>query len=373
MKKVLEAIRTNPFVFIFTMWFLSRLLIAIAMGLLAPSVSMPASYAEPNVPLGFIAGHTPKPGWDLLAHWDGAWYRQIVTSGYTYAGTSQQSSIAFLPIFPLLVRGVMSFGLPFEVGGALVNNLAFLGALGLLYRWVAEQYNARIARWTTAAFAWIPFSLFGTVAYTEGLFLLLSMAALRSFDQGNYRWATLWGAIATATRVTGTVLIPTFLLVAWKQKRPTAAYLAGLASSTGLLLFMAYCFFRFGDPLAFVHVQKAFHVGYGLQAWLRILVLDKTGFIRLLNLLILLGSGCLLWYFRNKLSQIVVIYGFCSLALIMSRANSAGRYAYGIISLSIALGLLFSLHPRWGYAAIGFFAVCLAGFSIRFAWWQWVA
>jgi Gpi18-like mannosyltransferase len=52
------------------------------------------------------------------------------------------------------------------------------------------------------------------------------------------------------------MLVPAFLIVAWKERRPPIAY-AALAATSGLLLFSLYCAIRFGDPLAFVHVQRA--------------------------------------------------------------------------------------------------------------------
>ncbi|BAY46803.1 hypothetical protein SAMD00079811_44180 [Scytonema sp. HK-05] len=101
----------------------------------------------------------------LFSHWDGRWYRKIATVGYDYANDGQQHSIAFFPLFRLIVCRIMMLGLPFEVVGTLVNNLAFLGALLLLYRWAEERYGISAAKWATAVMAWCPFSLFGTMIY----------------------------------------------------------------------------------------------------------------------------------------------------------------------------------------------------------------
>jgi hypothetical protein len=54
-------------------------------------------------------------------------------------------------------------------------------------------------------------------------------------------------------------------------------------------------------------------------------------------------------------------------------ATSAHRYAYGIVSLSIALGMLLEQYRRWGYATIAFFTLVLINFSLRFAQHIWVA
>jgi Gpi18-like mannosyltransferase len=332
-------------------------------------------------PMNFVPGYVPKPGWELFTHWDAAWFMQIVTQGYDYADDGKMHNIAFFPLFPLAMRAVMTLGFPAEVAGLLVNNLALLGAMILLYRWTEENHGISAARWATAVMAWCPFSLFGSVIYSEGLFVLFTTAALRDFEKGQYARAAVWGALTTATRVTGVALIPTFLIVAWREGRPNRAYLVGLATSLGLLSFMVFCAVRFGDPLAFVHVQKAFGTatGFNWQGWwLTIVFLFylRFGAVKeLTKLLMVFGGGYLLWHLRAQISRVAVVYGFCSIALILNSGAilSVNRYVYGIVSMSMALGLLLSRHRSWGYGTMGLFGILLIGFAIRFSWWRWVA
>jgi Gpi18-like mannosyltransferase len=366
--------------FIFIMWLLSRLVIIISIQLIAPYYrATPAEHSL--LPLGFAPGFIPKSSLELFSHWDAAWFKQIVLSGYDFANDGERHNIAFFPVFPLAVRAVMFLGFSFEIAGLLVNNLALLGAMILLYRWVEEHHGEHAAKWATAVMAWCPFSLFGTVIYSEGLFLLFSTAALRAFEKQQYARAALWGALTTGTRVTGVALIPAFLFVAWRERRPPIAYIVGLATSGGLLLFMLYCTIRFGDPLAFVHVQKGFGTASGVNWsgwWSMIVNLFKWrwGAIKeLTKLVMVFGGAYLFWHFRREISRVAVVYGFFSILLIFSSGAvlSVNRYVYGIVTASLAFGLLLSRHPRWGYAIMGLFGTMLVGFSIRFAWWRWVA
>lgn len=361
-------------IFVIAMWLLSRLVIVIAMQLLAPVSPISSVTHSGTLPLDYTPDFVPQSSWNLFAHWDGAWYRKIATLGYDYAQDGKYHSIAFFPLFPLTIRAVMSLGLPSQVAGTLVNNLALLGALWLLYGWAQEHYGDSVARWATAVLAWCPFSLYGTVVYSEGLFLLVTTAALRSFDQGQYAKAAVWGTLATATRSTGVALLPAFLIVAWKEKRPTIAYIASFAAMAGLLLFSLYCAIDFADPLAFVHVQQAWKSQH--PSWLRVLInalkLDKENLLRVITFW---GGGYLLWYLRAKLPPVALAYGFCSLGIILATGSlsSVSRYVYGIVSIALALGWLFARHPRWGYLSLGLFAVILVRFALRFAWWYWVA
>lgn len=370
--------RSKDLTFIITMWLLSRIVIVAIMLLIAPL--LPAALMQRSANADIVANGS----WESFSHWDGEWYRSIVTSGYEYINDGDGHNVAFFPLFPLVTRAVMTFGLPFEVAGPLVNNLALLGALIILYFWVKERHGIAVARWSTAVLAWCPFSIFGTIAYTEGLFLLLSTAALQAFDKRQHARAALWGALATATRANGVALIPTFILVAWKERRGAIAYIAAIAASIGLLLFSAYCAIRFGDPLAFVNAQRGWQTqtGFNGQVWWDLFTQDllarrglSTAFVALTKVVMVFGGGYLLWHLRSKLSPVVLLYGFCSLALIFSSGAilSVERFVYATVSMSIALGLLLASHRRWGYAIIGLFTVFLAYYSLRFAWGLWVA
>ncbi len=360
----------NGWIFVIAMWFLSRSVVAIGMQVVAPLVCKnPPVY---NWPLpGFVTGFLPKSGWELFSHWDGIWYTRIANLGY-YADDGPNYSVAFYPLFPLLMRGLTTLGMQVEVAGVLINSLAFLGALAVVYFWVEERYDAGAAKWTTAVLAWCPFSVFCTVIYTEGLFLFLTASALRAFERGEYIWAAFWGALTTATRGPGLALIPTFLLTAWREKRPPLAYAAGFCSAIGFFSFILYCAINLGDPLAFIHIQKHWPQPTWWEIFKDLFSFSLSGATKVG---MVFGGGYLLWYLRKRLSITIICFGFCSLALLVTAGalHSVERYAYGIVSLSIGLGLLLADSPRWGYGLMGLFGIFLLRFSVKFASWLWVA
>lgn len=100
-----------------------------------------------------------------------------------------------------------------------------------------------------------------------------------------------------------------------------------------------------------------------------------VGSDRLLKLIMVFGGIFLLWHFRSQISRVAVVYGFFTLALLLNagRTISVDRYAYGIVSLSIALGLLLSRYPRWGYPIMLFLALNLVQVAILFSQKIWVA
>ncbi|WP_267384717.1 hypothetical protein [Cyanobacterium sp. uoEpiScrs1] len=407
--------------FIIAIWLLSRGLIIVGMLGIAPLLDAPSG------------GIQAEWGWEVFSAWDSNFYQKIATANYDGIGTLPGANVAFFPFFPLTIRIVMGLGLSAEIAGTLINNLAFLGTLFIVFHWVERTNGVRAAHWTTTILAWCPLSLFTAVVYTEGLFLFLSAASLWAFDRQSYLQAAAWGMLATATRITGLALIPAFLITAWYKRIPITAYITSFGSTLGVLLYSGYCWIQFNDPLAFItvqHTQWNRSRGIDWQGWGTMLVEITTGrsqwhydnlwdLLHPLLLLLLsviayvlwyyrdyLGSTCfdysccgllfllwlligdpflntisvlggvyLLWYLRNRLSFVVVVYGFSALGLLLASGStiSLSRLAYGIVSLSLGLGIVLSNHPRWGYATIGFYTVLLVSFSIRFAQHLWVA
>lgn len=375
MTKTIAKKAANSTIFVCLMWLLSRIIIVVIAQIIAPLIVPDVVQNDPTI--------KSLTGWERFANWDGGWYEKIATIGYDYAEDNKQHSIAFFPLFPLLTRAVMSLGIPFAVAGTLVNNLSFLGALLILYRWVEQHHGRVVARWVTAIMTWCPLSIFTFITYTEGLFLLLSTASLQAFDNRQYGKAALFGALTTATRITGAPLMPAFLLVAWRERRGAIAYVTAFATLGGLLLFSAYCAIRFGNPIAYVTAQKGWqaHTGFNLTSWWNLFTLDlslrkgiSTAVIALGKVVAFFGGTYLLWHMRKELNRVAVIYGFCSIAMLIASGAvlSIERFVYGIVPIAIAFGLLLYRHPRGGYAILGFFSLMLVYYSLRSSWGLWV-
>jgi Gpi18-like mannosyltransferase len=439
MRMVYQFIQGHQFLFPCGMWLLSRMVITLAMVGIAPLLSAPPGGIEAEI------------GWGLFSAWDSHHYQEIIEQGYSFTD-ELDPKLAFFPLLPLLIKVLMLMGLSFAAAGTLISNIAFLGALILLYRWISQSQDPVTARWATLVLAWCPFSLFGSVIYTEGLFLALSLAALYCFEQKNYLWAGVWGSLATATRITGLALVITFFWTAWREKRGLTAYLASGASSFGLIAYSIYCGLRFNHPFAYLVVQRQFWqppqafwgqgwikmmaqlaighqnwkhlalnlafvdpwhplafciicgLAYGLwrygrysnslqlnslqpnswqlnswQLWggryFVILVLWLLGGDAFINLAMVLGGFYLALIYRHQIGAMAWFYTLVNFGIIFSsgRTVSAERYVYGIATLAMAGGYFFQDHPRWGYFSLGFFAILLIIFSIRFAQHLWVA
>jgi hypothetical protein len=140
---------------------------------------------------------------ETFAIWDSGWYFDIATRGYFFSADGQ-SSIAFFPLYPLLVKLCAA---PFGGSAAAtwiaaigVSWAAFFGALVALHRLTERLTGTReAARRTVFYIAVFPFSIYFTRVYTEALFLLLTVLAVRAAVDSRWLWAGVFGALATVT------------------------------------------------------------------------------------------------------------------------------------------------------------------------------
>lgn len=197
------------------------------------------------------------------SHWDGEHYIHLAASGYL--NLHYDESPAFFPLYPLLVRALDSlFGGPVSlpalgVWGVIVSLAALPFALYFVYRLAEDAGGPRTARASVLVLAFFPTAFFLNAVYTESLFLALSAGALWAVRvRKNLLLACVLAGLACATRNVGIfLLVP--LALEWLRRRREyglrgAACLA-LAPS-GLLLYAAYLWWRFGNPLLFYTGQR---------------------------------------------------------------------------------------------------------------------
>lgn len=220
--------------------------------------------------------HSLLPAWqnpNSHGGWDTQWYIDIARRGYAWTNPAGTTPTAFFPLYPLLIHLGMAVTRRSPLSVALlVSNGAFLAALGYLWRLTSWELNPRIAGRTVLYIAVFPTALFFFAGYTESLFLLLTVASFFHLRRKQWLLAGLAGGLASATRVTGVLLLLPFAYeyaraANFNVRRMVAPGLAGaLLIPAGLVAFMAYLGWRVGDALAFTHGQAAWQKVF--TAWL---------------------------------------------------------------------------------------------------------
>lgn len=216
--------------------------------------------------------HALLPAWNN--RWDTEWYIDIARRGYAWKKAVGTSPTAFFPLYPLLIRiGVMLTHRSYIVVALAVSNLSFFAALIYLWRLTDWELNAAAARRACLYMAAFPTALFFFAGYTESLFLLLTVASFYHLRHRQWLLAGAFGALASATRVTGVLLLVP-LLYEYSRSRNfdwRAAEWRGIialaAVPLGLLAFMWYLHVAVGDALAFTHYQAGWQKAFTLRLW----------------------------------------------------------------------------------------------------------
>jgi Gpi18-like mannosyltransferase len=307
-----------------------------------------------------------------LANWDGVWYERIATGGYDFMQHGA-SPIAFFPLYPLTIKALTLVGLPPILAGVAVSDIAIFFALAIVYGSVERHVDANAARWATIVLATFPYALFTGIVYTEALFLCLTAAALDSFDRGRYLFAGVFGALASATRVVGIMLVPAMLFAWLRDRRGRGALGAAVCSAAGLSFFMLFQYVHFGTPFAFISAQHYWMSFPGsATTWSAVLAQPLDYRWRIGNVMVAALVFCLTW---NRLPAATIAYGIVSLVCIVFSGNitSIDRHVYAIVTFSMGLGIVLSRVGFWRYPAAIFFVIYLCTDATRFARYLWVA
>lgn len=191
----------------------------------------------------------------LFLGWDGAWYASIAAKGYSFS----DQSFAFMPGLPLLARLLQA-----TLGGiipALVICCLVFGVIWVpLFQSVAEYYmGKRTALLGSILFALSPFTLlFTTVAYSEGLFLFITLAAWKLYLGKRYLPASIASALAALVRVPGFLIVLPMAIDLMSSRKGGSRLKAALISVPTILAILCWAVFMgfSGDPLAISHTTE---------------------------------------------------------------------------------------------------------------------
>ena len=295
---------------------------------------------------------------------DSNWYMGIADGGYERRAFSpdRAANWAFFPLYPLTLRAASRLTGERPLTGAALSNLFFFFALLLLYKTaVAFGYTDSDARRTVFYIAAFPVSYFFSVPLTESLFLLLTVGSFYAARRERWLVAGLLGALASATRFQGVLLLPALAVLYWETYRtfrPRLNFLPLLLVPAGLLGYMAFLRSITGNPLAFKDVMAAWgrEPGFFLKPLWHYLSDPLT-----------LATS---WDFRliNFLGAATVIA--CGLWLLRRRRWSLAAYALSSTFVALSSGILQS-QARYAMVAFpAFMALSVAGRNARFdqAW-----
>jgi hypothetical protein len=225
-----------------------------------------------------LTGLVRHNGWDFTG---------IARDGYGLppAGHALPASVAFFPLYPLLVHLVSGLVGQIYWPAVLISNLTFLGACTVLYRLAKLEYGAPTAARAVFYLAAAPAAVYFSAAYAESLFLLFVTLTFYNAARRQWGWAALAGALAAATRNTGVLLVlvvaleglhqqgvrwqpPSWRPATWlphlRAQWPPAvrawrSLVAAACVPAGLAAYMIFLGHSYGDPWGFIHAETTWN------------------------------------------------------------------------------------------------------------------
>ena len=297
-----------------------------------------------------------------LTSWDGWYYLGIVRDGYhTVPVSGAYRDVAFLPLFPALVW-VLSLPWPTFAGlvSVLVANVASLISLGLLRRLGEPYLGRRRASIAAALMAIYPFASAYAMAYTESLFLALSIGAFLAAEKDRRLVAGLLLALASLSRFQGIVLILPLAIVllrhdSWKARPSLAWLLLGPAAALG---FFAYVGAITGSTTAYLDAQQAWgRLGVGGSSPGSTIAAAISPYQ--IALLVTLSAAVFLLVFARR-DRIRIEYVLIPVLYIVAEMASGSLEAVGRVTM-LAFPYAWILANRGGFFARTYWPVASAG------------
>ncbi len=162
-------------------------------------------------------GLVPERGWfGIWQRFDVLWYQAIAERGYG----ATNGDIHFPPLYPLFesVLGRILGG-RFFFAGWLIAQIALVWGLALLFRLTQRWRDASAAKRAVIFTLLFPTAFFFFTAYSESLFLLLTLLCFRALERAQWTWAGFFAFLAILTRLQGIALLAPLVYYAWQNFR----------------------------------------------------------------------------------------------------------------------------------------------------------
>ncbi|MEP7286491.1 MAG: hypothetical protein ABI947_12055 [Chloroflexota bacterium] len=344
---------------------------------------------EARQPSSFLA-----PLIDPWHRWDTGWYLKVAVKGYS----ADDGSVIFAPLYPALSAAVGVVVGDTLLGALIVSSIACLAFLLILYQLAQlETHSERVASTTLLALIAFPTAFYLLAGYTESPFLAFVAGTLLAARQRRWWIVTVLAALATLTRIQGSLLIfpiawlafvdtPRFWQgITWRERiRQSIPRLAAMGSGP----LMALCFFGYLWLEKLGTVSAAYEKYWALEVrapWESVIdvigrivaghasATEIMGLVALVIIVVLAVASLRVLPFAYQ------CYMWPTLALILMRyytptlLNGTMRYVLDFFPIFITAAVFLARHPRWRLVWISVGVVLQLFMVFLFARWMWIA
>ena len=202
--------------------------------------------------------------------WDWKWFEKIIIYGYDKIPNEiGEANWAFLPFFPYAVKFFSKITtLNYLYSALLLNSIIFFMILLMMYIYVKNRINERVAFTSVLLFCLSPYSFYFFIPYSESIFLFLLLVFFYFINiKQEWLYAGAVSSILSITRNIGVFAVFSLMVSMYEYlksinkkiifEKYLEYVLSILLSPLGLFVYMAYLYYLVGDSFAFSHVQAA--------------------------------------------------------------------------------------------------------------------
>lgn len=289
--------------------------------------------------------------------WDENWYQGIVLHGYSYvAGT--QSTVAFFPVYPMLVR-LLSFNgaIELRIIATAINYFAVVGICALSLKLAAKFNKKALSRnqklFILATILAFPSAFIFVSFYADALLAFFVTAAIYFAFDNRYLLAFAMAGLASGTKSTGvTAVIVCLVIVIGAQGISKKSLIKlggyGLLGISGLLAYMLFLWLKFGDAFLFFTAQSEWGRNNGFflrNLWAQLVATLKNIFdttvsrsfvaARMLSISSVFLAGVFVYFGYRKKEWWLVVLLITSIGVPLASGNFNSAIRYALVPLPI--------------------------------------
>ena len=344
--------------------------------LLRPVGIFLASRAVVLISLWFATRLAPERSLGQYASsWDGGWYLAVASGGYpATVPEAADSTLAFFPVYPLVVRAVDGLPGTTPVGAALlVGGIAALGATVVVWLLGRALLGADVADRAAALLAFFPGSFVLSMVYAEGVLLLLAAGCLLALVRRRWLLAGILAALGTASRPNAVALVASCAwaaVVAIRSRGSWRPLVAPALAPLGIVGFFAYLWARTGEATAWFQAQRAGWqeriVPLAIVDDLRQLARDP--FVDMNNTVVIVGAALALagvaLLLRSGLPGEVVVVALVVLGLAFVSETLGPRPRFVLTAFPVFYAVAARIRGAAFSSVLGMSACVLGGFTV---------
>src|SRR5439155_7633757 len=210
-----------------------------------------------------IEDKMPSEGWfGIWERWDAIHYLSVARLGYGGEESGEQRfMIVFFPLYPFTIYLTHLVIRKWHVAALAVSNICCAGAFCYCFLLTQKESGRRAAKAAVFYLSIFPTAYFLHLAYSESIFLFLTIGAFYYAREARWLPCALLGMLATSSRLSGLAIILPLGFeyfqqagFRWRKIRWDGALLALIP--LGLIAYLYLNYYYFGDPLRFLQYQR---------------------------------------------------------------------------------------------------------------------